>query len=173
MHYSLVPFKGIWPQIAENAFLADGVRISGDVLIAEFSSVWFNAVIRGDENAIRIGSFTNIQDNAVIHAKTIVGDYVTVGHQAVLHGCHVGNNCIIGMRSVIMDGVAIGENSIIGAGALITLNKSFPANSLIVGSPARTIRRLESAEVEEIRQSALYYQQQAAEYFQAIKQVSR
>ncbi|MDU4960718.1 MAG: gamma carbonic anhydrase family protein [Sporomusaceae bacterium] len=172
MAYSLFPFKGVWPQIADDVFLAEGARICGDVRIGESSGVWFNAVIRGDEAAIQIGRFTNIQDNAVVHANSSVGDYVTVGHQALLHGCRIGNNCIIGMNSVLMDGVEIGENSIVGAGALITLNKSFAANSLIVGSPARAIRRLEPAEIEKIRQSALHYQQQAAEYLRYLHTIA-
>jgi carbonic anhydrase/acetyltransferase-like protein (isoleucine patch superfamily) len=168
MKVSIAPFKGVWPQVDESVFLADGVRILGDVRIADSSGVWFNSVVRGDENSIRIGRFTNIQDNTTIHVQDTysctVGDYVTVGHNSLLHGCRIANNCIIGMGSVIMNGVEIGENCIVGAGSLITENKVIPANSLVVGSPARVIRKLEPEQIESIRESALHYQKMAIEY---------
>jgi carbonic anhydrase/acetyltransferase-like protein (isoleucine patch superfamily) len=168
MKVSIAPFKGVWPQVDESVFLADGVRILGDVRIADSAGIWFNSVVRGDENSIRIGRFTNIQDNTTIHVQDTysctVGDYVTVGHNSLLHGCRIANNCIIGMGSVIMNGVEIGENCIVGAGSLITENKVIPANSLVVGSPARVIRKLEPEQIESIRESALHYQKMAAEY---------
>lgn len=168
MTVSIMPFKGSWPQIADSVFLADGVRILGDVIIGESANIWFNSVVRGDEDAIRIGSFTNVQDNTTIHVEgthsCIIGDYVTVGHNSLLHGCRISNNCIIGMGSVLMNGVEIGENCIVGARSLITENKVIPANSLVVGSPARVIRTLGPEQIEEIRQSALHYHHLAEEY---------
>lgn len=173
MTVSIAPYKGVWPQIPSSVFLADGVRILGDVIIGESANIWFNSVVRGDENAIRIGSFTNVQDNTTIHVEAThsctIGDYVTVGHSSLLHGCHIANNCIIGMGSVLMNGVEIGENCIVGARSLITENKVIPANSLVVGSPARVIRTLGPDQIEEIRQSALHYHQLAEEYLKYHK----
>ena len=169
MKPSIAPFKGKWPEVHESVFLAKGVRVLGDVKIAESASVWFNSVIRGDENSIRIGAFTNIQDNSTVHVQAdgytcTIGDYVTVGHNSLLHGCSVANNCIIGMGSILLNGVQVGENCIVGAGALLTENKVFPPNSLIVGSPAKVVRSLTPEQIESIRESALHYNQMAAEY---------
>lgn len=168
MEPSIAPFKGVWPQVDDSVFLAAGVRVLGDVTIAASASIWFNSVVRGDENTIQIGQFTNIQDNSTIHVQSThtctVGDYVTVGHNSLLHGCRIANNCIIGMGSILLNGSVIGENSIVGAGSLVTENKVFPPNSLIVGSPARSIRTLTTEQVKSIRQSALHYHELAAEY---------
>ena len=173
MRPSIAPFKGLWPKVDDSVFLADGVRVLGDVTIATSASVWFNSVIRGDDNTIHIGQFTNIQDNTTIHVQDThtctVGDYVTVGHNSLLHGCRIANNCIIGMGSILLNGAVIAENSIVGAGSLVTENKVFPANSLIVGSPARAIRTLTNEQVESIRQSALHYHELAAEYICSTK----
>jgi carbonic anhydrase/acetyltransferase-like protein (isoleucine patch superfamily) len=131
---------GRTPRIAQSAFAAWNCEIAGDAEIAEYASVWFGAVARADLAAIRIGSFCNIQDNAVIHVDRdmpcALGDYCSVGHGAVLHGCSVGNEVLIGMGAIILSGASIGEGSIVGAGALVTQGKSFPPRSLIVGSPA-------------------------------------
>ncbi|AAB86061.1 gamma carbonic anhydrase family protein [Methanothermobacter thermautotrophicus] len=139
----------------------DGARIVGDVRIGDGSSVWYNAVLRGDLEPIEIGRCSNIQDNCVVHTSrgypVRVGDCVSVGHAAVLHGCIVADNVLIGMNSTILNGAVIGENSIVGAGAVITSGKEFPPGSLIIGTPARAVRELSDEEIESIRDNARRY----------------
>jgi carbonic anhydrase/acetyltransferase-like protein (isoleucine patch superfamily) len=134
------------PKIHASVFIADGARIYGDVEIGEGSSVWFNAVIRGDEGKISIGRHTNIQDNAVIHSDMDVdvkiGDEVTIGHGAIIRGCRIGNNSMVGMNSTVMTNAEIGDYSIIGANTFVPYDKKFPPRSLVMGSPAKLIREL-------------------------------
>jgi len=156
------PFKEISPKIDDSAFVVESAQIIGDVVIGEESSVWFNAVIRGDVNHIRIGNYTNIQDGCVLHVarKThplIVGDEVTVGHNVTLHACTIGSRCLIGMGAVVMDGAEIGEHSIVGAGALVTPGTKIPPGSLVLGSPAKVKRELTEDEKRGIRESAANY----------------
>jgi carbonic anhydrase/acetyltransferase-like protein (isoleucine patch superfamily) len=168
MNNNVIPYKGAWPQLADRVYVAQGVQIIGDVEIGHGSSLWFNAVARGDVNHIRIGSYTNIQDGTVIHVHdkpTIVGDYVTVGHNVILHGCTVANNCLIGMGAILLTGCEISENCIIGAGALITEGKKIPPNSMVVGSPGRVIRAVSDKEIEAIRQSAINYYETSLDYY--------
>ncbi|HML05856.1 MAG TPA: gamma carbonic anhydrase family protein [Methanobacterium sp.] len=138
-----------------------GARIVGNVDIAENSSVWYNAVIRGDMSYIKIGKCSNIQDNCVIHCSrvfpTILGDYVSVGHGAVLHGCEIGDNTLIGINSTVLNGAKIGRNCIVGAGAVVTEGKEFEDGSLILGVPAKAIRKLNNEEIDSINENALRY----------------
>ncbi len=155
-------FKGKTPDIPSSAYIVESAQVIGDVVIGEESSVWFNAVIRGDVNFIRIGKRTNIQDSCVLHVsrKTyplIVGDEVTVGHGVVLHACTIGSRCVIGMGAIVMDGVEVGEDSIIGAGALVTGKTVIPPKSMVMGSPARVKRELTEGEIRGIRESADHY----------------
>ena len=147
--------------IKESVFLAAGAQIVGDVQIGENSSIWYNAVLRGDTNPIVIGENTNVQDNAVLHVNRrrglFMGDNVTIGHGAIVHGCTVGDNVLIGMGSIILDDVEIGNHCIIGAGALVTANKVIPEGSLVYGNPARIIRGLTEEEKESISVSARNY----------------
>ncbi len=139
----------------------NGSQILGRVNIGSHSSVWYNAVIRGDIEAIEIGEYSNVQDNCVLHSSRgfplRIGSYVSVGHAAVLHGTTVADNCLIGMNSTLLNGSVIGENSIVGAGAVVTEGKKFPPESLILGMPAKVIRSLEPNEVESIRDNAVRY----------------
>ncbi len=155
------------PKVEQSVFRAEGSRIIGDVTIGKNSSVWYNAVIRGDENVIRIGEGTNIQDNAVLHVgedhALTVGNYVTVGHSVILHGCTVGDQTLIGMGSIIMNGAVIGEKCIIGAGSLITQNKVIPDGSLVMGSPAKVVRALTEEEQASCMEDANTYMQLARE----------
>jgi carbonic anhydrase/acetyltransferase-like protein (isoleucine patch superfamily) len=143
--------------IHRTAKLYSGVKIVGDVKIGQNSSVWYNAVIRGDMGSITIGEGSNIQDNCVVHSPAEIGDFVTVGHAAVVHACTVEENCIIGINSTILDGAIIRKNSIVGAGALVTAGKEFPEASLILGVPARAVRELEQDEIIKIKDTAWKY----------------
>ena len=134
-----------------------GARVVGDVKIGEKSSVWYNAVIRGDIGSITIGKYSNIQDNCVVHSPTVIGDYVTLGHAAVVHACEILNNCLIGMNSTVLDEAKINKKSIVAAGALVTHGKEFPAGSLIMGIPAKVVRELKDEEMENIKNHAIRY----------------
>ncbi|WP_456478339.1 gamma carbonic anhydrase family protein [Geoglobus ahangari] len=140
----------------ERVFIADTAVIRGDVEIGDDSSVWFNAVIRGDLDKVVIGRRTNVQDNAVIHVDegfpTVVGDNVTIGHSAVVHGCRISDNVLVGMNAVVLNGAEIGEYSIVGAGAVVT-GKKFPERSLILGVPAKVVREITDQEMELIERS--------------------
>lgn len=151
--------------IAEWVYIAEGAKIIGDVQIGEDSSVWYNAVIRGDSNSIVIGENTNVQDNAVLHTShshpLTIGDNVTIGHGAIVHGCTIGNNVLIGMGAIVLDGAVIEENCIIGAGALVTQNKVIPSGSLALGNPAKVVRELKREELESILENANEYSEEA------------
>lgn len=140
----------------ERVFIAENAVVKGDVEIGDDSSVWFNAVIRGDLDRVTIGKRTNVQDNAVIHVDegfpTVLGDNVTVGHSAVVHGCVIADNVLIGMNAVVLNGAEIGEYSIVGAGAVVT-GKKFPERSLILGVPAKFVREVTDQEIELIERS--------------------
>src|SRR6266513_3477416 len=129
------------PKLGRGAYIAQGAIVVGDVTIGDYSSVWYNAVLRGDINRIVVGHHTNIQDNAVLHLADdypcLVGDYVTIGHSAIVHACTVGDEVLIGMGATVLDGVMIGGQSLIGANALITQSIEIPPGSLVLGSPAR------------------------------------
>jgi len=162
-------FQGIKPTIAETAFIEDTALVIGDVVIGADSSVWFNAVVRGDVHSIRIGSRTNIQDLSVVHVThethpTVLGDEVTVGHHVVLHGCTIKDRVLIGMGAIIMDGAVIGEDCVVGAGALVTERTSVPPKSLLLGSPAKVKRPVTAAELAWIRESANNYVEYARQY---------
>ncbi|MCI0606515.1 gamma carbonic anhydrase family protein, partial [bacterium] len=145
------------PQIHETAFIEESAQIIGDVVIGPHSSVWFNTTIRGDVYHIRIGSYTNIQDNSVLHVTrgthaTILEDYVTVGHSVTLHGCHIHSNNLLGIGSIILDDVVIEENCLIAAGALLAPGTRVPSRSLMMGVPAKKVRDVTDQEVARIRQ---------------------
>jgi carbonic anhydrase/acetyltransferase-like protein (isoleucine patch superfamily) len=158
---SLIRYKGKQPQVGERVFLAEGACLVGDVSIGDDSSVFYNAVLRGDLAEIKIGKRTNIQDNVCIHVSTgvgvSIGDEVTVGHGAVLHGCTIEDNVLVGMGAIIMDGALVMKNCIIGAGALVTAGKNFPEGSLVMGSPAQIIRPLTTDEIKNVKTGVEHY----------------
>jgi carbonic anhydrase/acetyltransferase-like protein (isoleucine patch superfamily) len=162
---NLFPYKNFYPKISPNVFLAPGAKIIGDVEILEDSSVWYNTVVRGDINYIRIGSMTNVQDNAVLHVTgknpLIIGNKVTIGHSAVLHGCTIKDFCLIGMGGIILDNAVIEEKTMIAAGALVTQDFVVHSGKLAGGVPARIIRDLTDSEFDELENIARRYKEYA------------
>lgn len=170
----IYPFKKIWPKIHETAFIAPSADIIGDVVIGEYSSVWFQVVIRGDVNDIRIGNRTNIQDHSMLHVtrKTSplrIGDEVTIGHRVMVHGCTVGDRILIGMGAILMDDCVIGDDCIIGAGALVTKGFQVPAGSVVFGSPSKVIRPINEQERAFLKKSAENYVGDAHEYYSYMR----
>jgi carbonic anhydrase/acetyltransferase-like protein (isoleucine patch superfamily) len=166
-------YKGTSPKIDASAFIEDSAQIIGDVEIGRDSSVWFNAVIRGDVNFIRIGERTNIQDGCVLHVTKdthplILANDITVGHAVTLHGCTIKDRCLIGMGAIVLDGAEVGEDSIIGAGALVKEGMRVEPGTLVVGVPARVARKLSDEEKARIKRSALNYINYSADYKAAI-----
>jgi carbonic anhydrase/acetyltransferase-like protein (isoleucine patch superfamily) len=157
--------KDLTPDVAKAAFVAPSGDVIGDVVLGKDSSVWFSVTVRGDMAPIRIGDNTNIQDNCVVHVDTDtpthIGNDVTVGHSAVVHACTIGDRSLVGMGAIILSNAVIGNECVVGAGALVTENKSFPDRSLIIGSPARSVRTLTDEEVEKLKGSAARYVEKA------------
>ena len=148
----------------ENVLICEGACVVGDVTLGKGVSVWYNAVLRGDEGAIVVGENTNIQDGAIMHEETKVGAGCTIGHNAIVHACTVGDNVLIGMGSIVMDGARIGDDCIVGAGSLVTGKMDAPAGSLVLGSPAKVVRSLRPDELEMIREDAAVYLRNAEFY---------
>ena len=152
----------------ENVLICEGACVAGDVTLGKGVSVWYNAVIRGDEGPIVVGDNTNIQDGVVLHTgidKLLsIGSGCTIGHNAIVHGCTVGSNVLIGMGSIVMDGARIGDDCIVGAGSLVTGKMDAPAGSLVLGSPAKVVRSLRPDELEMIREDAAVYLRNAEFY---------
>ena len=164
----IVKFKEHSPKIDKSAFVPENVTVAGNVVIGADCGIWFGAVIRGDDHAVRVGDRTNVQDNSVVHCQeghdTIIGDDCTIGHKAIIHGCKIGNRVLVGMGATIMNGAVIDDDVIIGAGALVTEGTKIPTRSLVVGFPAKVKRELTDAEVAIIRKSADHYVKVSKEY---------
>ena len=152
-------------QLHKSVYIAPGAVVVGDVTIGEESSVWFNAVLRGDVEAIKIGKQTNIQDGCVLHADPgfpcTLGDGITVGHGAIVHGATVGDNVTIGMKAVVMNGATVGENSIVAVGAVVTEGTQIPPGSLVIGIPGKVRRELSPEQIEMNRMGAAHYVENA------------
>jgi carbonic anhydrase/acetyltransferase-like protein (isoleucine patch superfamily) len=157
----------------ETHFVADSATVIGNVRVRPKASIWFNCVVRGDNDWIEIGNSSNIQDGCVLHTDPgfplTIGDGVTVGHTVMLHGCTIGNNSLIGIGSTIMNGAVIGDNCLVGANSLITEGKSFPDGSLILGAPAKVVRSLSDEEIASNAESADRYVQNAAQYIDQLQ----
>ena len=154
------------PSLGQGVYIADGAVVVGDVTLGDHSSVWYNAVLRGDINRIIVGHHTNIQDGAVLHLERdlpcIVGNYVTIGHLAIVHACTIGDDTLIGMGAVVLDGAKIGNECLVGARSLVTKGKQIPDGSLVIGSPAEVVRQLTSEERAALKISAERYAANAA-----------
>jgi carbonic anhydrase/acetyltransferase-like protein (isoleucine patch superfamily) len=156
-------YKGIIPKLGQRVYIDESAQIVGDVEIGDHSSVWMNAVVRGDVHIIRIGHYTNIQDNCVVHVfkdkhPTHIGDHVTVGHGVLLHGCRIEDHCLIGMGAIVLNGAVIGTDTIVAAGAVVREGMIVPAGSLVMGVPAAVKRPLTDEEKRSIRTySSNYY----------------
>lgn len=144
-----------------NYWVAPDAMLVGKVVLKQDTSVWFGAVLRGDNEPLIVGERSNIQDNSVLHTDMgfplVIGVDCTIGHNAILHGCEIGDNTLVGMGAVILNGARIGKNCLIGAGALVTEGKVIPDNSLVVGRPGRVIRTLDEKAEKQLQQSALHY----------------
>ncbi|NOQ30893.1 MAG: gamma carbonic anhydrase family protein [Helicobacteraceae bacterium] len=165
----LMNYKEYKPTLGKNTWVAESADVIGRAEIGKDCSIWFGSVVRADVHYIKIGDRTSIQDLSMVHVThhkkadmsdgnpTIIGDDVTIGHRVMLHGCTIENACLIGMSATILDGAVIGEESIVGAGSLVTKNKKFPPRSLIMGSPAKVVRELNTEEIKELYASAERY----------------
>jgi carbonic anhydrase/acetyltransferase-like protein (isoleucine patch superfamily) len=165
---TLYRIGGMSPSLGEDAWVAPSADLIGDVRLGARASVWFGAVLRGDNTPLILGDETNFQDGAIGHSDAdfplTIGARVTVGHQAILHGCTIADDCLIGMGARILNGAVIESECIVGAGALVTEGKRFERGSLIVGAPARVVRQVSQAERQLLRESAAHYAEKAQRY---------
>ncbi len=167
---TILPFQGIWPRIHPTAFVAPTAVVIGNVVIGEEASVWFGAVLRGDEpeHEIRVGARTSIQDNCVIHVSargpTVIGEEVTVGHGAILESCTVGRGALIGMNAVVLQGATVGEQALVAAGAVVPDGGEVPPRHLAAGTPAKVKKKLEGASLGWVQNSAAHYVELSRDY---------
>jgi carbonic anhydrase/acetyltransferase-like protein (isoleucine patch superfamily) len=164
------------PRIHPSAWVADNATVIGRVELGEGASVWYGAVLRGDNDWMRIGKNSNIQDGSVLHTDAgvplTIGEGVTVGHQVMMHGCTVGDHALIGIQSVLLNGCRIGNHCIVGAGAVVTEGKEFPDGSLILGSPAKVVRQLTPEQIERLRWSAAHYVANAQRHRSELQRIA-
>lgn len=165
----VIPFKEKTPVVSASAFVAPDAWIIGDTTVGENVSIFFNAVLRGDIQGIRVGRGTNLQEHVLVHTShgmspVVIGEDVTVGHRAIIHGCSIGNRCLIGMGATILDNAEVGDECIIGAHTLIPKGMKIPPRTLVVGTPGRIVRQLTDEELQSLAASAKGYQELGATY---------
>jgi len=164
----LIEHHGVRPEIPPSAFVAEGACLVGEVILGESASVWFNAVLRGDINSIRVGDRSNVQDGVVIHVThqdpVLIGNDVTIGHQAIIHGCELHDGSLIGMGAVVLDRARVGPQALVAAGAVVRENFTVPEGMLAAGVPARIIRPLTGEERASLLESAGHYVEYARSY---------
>ncbi|MFG5779152.1 gamma carbonic anhydrase family protein [Comamonas sp. J-3] len=167
---------GVQPEVAASAWVADSAQVIGRVHLAADSSVWFGSVLRGDNDPIRVGEGSNIQDGSVLHTdkgKPLdIGKHVTIGHNVILHGCTIGDESLIGMGAIVLNGAKIGKHCLVGAGALVTENKEFPDGSLIVGNPAKVVRQLTEEQIAGLKRSAQGYMANAKRFQAGLRKLA-
>ncbi|WGW02880.1 gamma carbonic anhydrase family protein [Tropicibacter oceani] len=170
---TLYSLDGIEPVAAPDAWVAPDANLIGKVVLEAGASVWFGSTLRGDNEEIRVGAGSNLQENVVCHTDMgfplVIGAGCTIGHKVMLHGCVIGENTLIGMGATILNGAKIGRNCLIGAGALITEGKQIPDGSLVMGMPGKVVRQLDEAAIEGLRGSARHYQANAARYAKGLR----
>ena len=173
---AIYELDGTAPTISESAWVAGSAQVIGDVVLADEVSVWFGVVIRGDNEPIRVGRRTNIQDACVLHSDPglplTLGEDVTVGHKAMLHGCTIGDGCLIGIGAIVLNGAKIGKNCLVGAGSLVTEGKEFPAGSMIFGSPAKAVRQLSAEQLDGLRLMAQHYVDNARRFRIGLRKIT-
>jgi len=163
------------PEVHATAWVAESADVMGKVTLGENASVWYGAVLRGDNDRITVGDNSNVQDGSVLHTDNgvplTIGQNVTIGHQVMLHGCTIGDGSLVGIQSVILNGARIGKNCLVGAGALVTEGKEFPDGSMIIGSPAKAVRELSPEHIEGLRQSAQHYIDNARRFQRGLRKI--
>ena len=164
------------PRVASSAWVAESAQVVGNVHLGDNTSVWFNVVMRGDNEELRVGRGSNIQDGSVVHSDpgypVTLGDNVTIGHKVMLHGCSVGDGSLVGIGAVVLNGARIGKNCLVGAGSLVTEGKEFPDGSLIVGSPAKAVRQLSPEQLESLKAIPQGYVNNARRYRAGLKAIA-
>ncbi len=165
---SLYRLDDISPEVHPSAYVADSAQVVGAVTLEADSSVWFQTVLRGDNERITVGAGSNVQEGSVLHTDVghplVIGERVTIGHGVMLHGCTIGDESLIGIGAVVLNGARIGKHCLVGAGSLVTEGKAFPDGSMILGSPAKVVRQLTPEQIEGLRRSARHYMDNARRY---------
>jgi carbonic anhydrase/acetyltransferase-like protein (isoleucine patch superfamily) len=163
------------PQIAPTAWVADSATVLGRVVMGANSSVWYGAVLRGDNDRITLGERVNVQDGSVLHTDhgypLLLANDVSIGHLVMLHGCTIGEGSLIGIQATVLNGAKIGRNCLVGAGSVVTEGKAFPDNSLILGSPAKVVRELSPEQVARVRLAAAHYVENAVRHREQLKKI--
>ncbi|NVO22933.1 gamma carbonic anhydrase family protein [Donghicola mangrovi] len=172
---TLYALDGIAPEIAEDTWIAPDANLIGKIVVEEGGSVWFGCTLRGDNEEIRVGKGSNVQENCVLHTDMgyplVIGEGCTIGHKAMLHGCTIGDNTLIGMGATILNGAKIGNNCLIGAGALVTENKVIPDGSLVMGAPGKVVREMTPEGIEGLKKSAIGYQNNMRRFREGMTEV--
>lgn len=172
---TLYALDGVAPELPEDGgiWVAPGAHVIGRVVLGAGASVWFGAVLRGDNETITVGAGTNIQENCVLHTDPgfplTIGEGCTIGHKVMLHGCTIGANSLIGMGATLLNGARIGENCLIGAGALVTEGKAIPPASLVMGAPGRVVRELNAEEIGRLHWAAGHYRENARRFARGLR----
>ncbi|MBT2337389.1 gamma carbonic anhydrase family protein [Variovorax paradoxus] len=173
---ALYELDGVAPQLGTGAWVADSAEVIGNVQLGDNASIWFGAVLRGDNEKMTVGRNSNVQDMSMLHSDPgsplTIGENVTIGHQVMLHGCTIGDNSLIGIQAVVLNNAKIGRNSIVGAGSVVTEGKEFPDNSLIFGSPAKVMRTISDEDAARLRHGSEHYVNNAVRYAKGLKKIA-
>nr|WP_067294023.1 gamma carbonic anhydrase family protein [Marinobacterium profundum] len=172
---AIFKYDSFVPQIHDDTYIAEQATVIGKVVLQQGGSIWPQAVLRGDNEAIEIGTGSNVQEGAVMHTDPgfplKVGAGVTIGHQAMLHGCEIGDGSLIGIQAVVLNGAVIGKNCLVGAGAVVTEGKVFPDNSLIIGAPAKRVRDLTEEAINDLKANAEHYVDKGRQYKTRLERI--